>query len=304
MIRLTDTAQQRLEKYLQQMRACLRECETVDADEVQRDIIEHIEKELEGSAEPVSINQLDDVLRKLGSPSQWIPAEEVPQWKKATLRLRADAQNWPLAYVALGLFLLFLFSNLIPMRWGLLWPVRFWPVVLWGRFVQPMLLLTSFCLARAAIYKVDNLKMLGARRWLIYPPLVFFYVPLFLFILLLPGLTVFFRPLGWWESILAGTSPGFYSGTLYHIQRTGYLHGGEPFQILIRLSIWWAVLATVLLIWPGLLRVIFRPFADQFDRKWAGILFVIAISLLIACIGPELSQRMQGKYFIRRSLLR
>jgi len=76
MITLTDAAQKRLDEYLQQMRACLRGCETVDADEVQHDITEHIETELEGTAEAVSLNQLDDVLRRLGSPSQWIPPEE------------------------------------------------------------------------------------------------------------------------------------------------------------------------------------------------------------------------------------
>ena len=52
---LTDSAQNRLDKYLSEARTSLHTCTSVDADEVQRDIREHIETELAGLSEPVSL---------------------------------------------------------------------------------------------------------------------------------------------------------------------------------------------------------------------------------------------------------
>ncbi|MFQ6036921.1 MAG: hypothetical protein ACE5NM_13865, partial [Sedimentisphaerales bacterium] len=298
MIRLSDSAQKRLDKYLQQMRTCLHGCKTVDADEVQRDIIEHIERELEGAAEPVAINRLDEVLDRLGSPSQWVPPEEATWWRKATLRLRTDSENWPLAYVAFGLFLLFLFSNLIPIRWGLLWPVWFWPFILWQRFGWVILLLASFCLARALISRADDPKVLGAQRWLIYPPLIFVYIPIFLIILLWPVLTT----AGWhgygnW--MLKERTLGFYRWLDYRPYQIAYLPGIWWFRTVLGLALWWIVLAGMLLIWPGLMRVVFRPFADWFNRKWAGLLLVIAILLVILYAGTGLFM-MSGRYYFNR----
>ena len=40
---LTDSAQNRLDKYLSQARTSLKGCRSVDADEVQRDIRDHID---------------------------------------------------------------------------------------------------------------------------------------------------------------------------------------------------------------------------------------------------------------------
>jgi hypothetical protein len=303
MIRLTNAAQKRLDGYLQQMRACLRGCETVDADEVQRDITEHIETELEGMAEPVSVNQLDDVLGRLGSPSQWVPPEEATWWRKATFKLRRDAGNWPLAYVAFGLFLLFLLSNLIPIRWELLWPVRFWPLILWGRFGWVILLLASFCVARVALSTADSHDQLGARRWLIYPPLLFIYFPLCLVILLWPVLpTMGLSSFGNWT--LTGEKPVFYQGLYDTPYRFGHLYGIWQVQPMVGLALWWAVLAVVLLIWPKLVRIVFRPFADWFNRKWAGLLLVIAILLIIVCVGPELLSSVSGGRYLYRPSLR
>ncbi|MHC4657462.1 MAG: hypothetical protein ACYS91_20970 [Planctomycetota bacterium] len=41
MINLSDSAKKCLDKYLQQVRAHLRGCKKVDADEVERNVIEH-----------------------------------------------------------------------------------------------------------------------------------------------------------------------------------------------------------------------------------------------------------------------
>ena len=66
---LTDSAQNRLDSYLSQARASLKTCTSVDADEVERDIREHIETELESLSEPVSLKDLEAVL---GQPKERI----------------------------------------------------------------------------------------------------------------------------------------------------------------------------------------------------------------------------------------
>jgi len=297
MSRLTDAAQKRLDEYLQQVRACLQGCETVDADEVQRDITEHIETELTGTAEPVSVNQLDDVLRRLGSPSQWVPPEEATWWRKATLKLRRDAGNWPLAYAAFGIFLLFLLLYFVSVQYGFMWPTRFRPFFPWGRFAALILLLASFCVARAALSTADRAKELGARRWLIYPPLLLIYIPLCLIIFLWPALPpVWSRGFLSWAPVSA--RPLSFYEPVYHMP--GQLSYGRTIsgiRLAIELALWWAGLSVVLLIWPGLVRIIFRPFADWFNRKWATLLLLIAILLIIVCIGPgRLLTMSRGHY--------
>ncbi len=90
---LTDTAQNRLDKYLRQVRAYLRGSKSVDADEVEQNITDHIENELAGVAEPISPDALNEVLAKLGSPSQWVPEEELSWWRKVILRLRVEPED-------------------------------------------------------------------------------------------------------------------------------------------------------------------------------------------------------------------
>ena len=70
MINLTDNAKEHLDSYLQQVRGCLKDCSSVDADEVEQNIKEHIDCELQDSSEPISYDVLDDVLNKLGSPQR------------------------------------------------------------------------------------------------------------------------------------------------------------------------------------------------------------------------------------------
>ncbi|MHC4259984.1 MAG: hypothetical protein ACYSTF_06200 [Planctomycetota bacterium] len=160
MLELSDNAKKALEKYLQQVRACLRGCKTVDANEIEQNIMEHIEGECAAVAEPVTINDLNLVLDRLGSPRQWIPEEELPWWRKAILRLRTGPEDWRLAYISFALLLLI-----------------FW---------------LSFLIARAAIKEAEaQQEKLGAQKWLIYPPLIVMYVTSSLLILLWPWLYIF-----------------------------------------------------------------------------------------------------------------
>ena len=102
MINLSDSAKKCLDGYLQQVRTYLRGCKTVDADEVERNVIEHIESEFESATAAVSFEELDTVLQRLGSPRQWIPEEELPWWRKTIFRLRTGPEDWRLAYISLA----------------------------------------------------------------------------------------------------------------------------------------------------------------------------------------------------------
>ena len=82
MINLSDCAKKSLDRYLLQIRTYLRECKTINTDEVERNVLEHIESEFESATAAVSFEELGAVLQRLGSPRQWIPEEEIPWWRK------------------------------------------------------------------------------------------------------------------------------------------------------------------------------------------------------------------------------
>jgi hypothetical protein len=88
MIELTSPAQKHLDSYLGELRTTLAGCRSVDSFDVERDVMEHIEKSLSEAATPVDLSALSDVLERLGSPSQWIPEEELSWRRKAFVRLR------------------------------------------------------------------------------------------------------------------------------------------------------------------------------------------------------------------------
>ena len=248
MINLTDGAEKRLDKYLQEMRTCLRDCATVDADEVEQNITEHIENELAAAAEPVSLNNLNIVLEKLGSPSQWLPEEELPWWRKAILRLRTGPDDWRLAYISFGVFVLAFLAG----RMGLL-----------------VLLLLSFVLARAAVSEANSRQEeLGAQKWLIYPPLLSMYITAFLLILLWPCFYIAPRIVG-----LLQVSDETYA--LYSQAESLLLLG-------LIVGTYWVLLGVVFLIRPKLLSFLIRPFADKFTRTVARVVLLFGSGIALA----------------------
>ena len=98
MIGLSDNAKKTLEQYLQRVRAYLRWSKSIDAHEVEQNITEHIENELQGVTEPISLDALDPVLKRLGSPEQWIADQKISWWRKVILRLQAGPEHWRLAH--------------------------------------------------------------------------------------------------------------------------------------------------------------------------------------------------------------
>ena len=105
MTSLHPEAQHLLDRYLLQVRTALAGCRSIEPSEVERDILDHVEAEFPGRAGPVSRDELEPILQRLGSPDEWVPAEQAPWWRRAAHRLRYGPEDWRLAYLAFGLLL-------------------------------------------------------------------------------------------------------------------------------------------------------------------------------------------------------
>ncbi|HEX9986194.1 MAG TPA: hypothetical protein VGF69_23240 [Thermoanaerobaculia bacterium] len=159
MIDYTPSAQQRLDDYFGRLRRSLRRASPSEADDVEQSVREHIEVALAGAPAPVGGEQLAEVLDRLGAPDGWVPADDRSLVQRALRqvkdRLRFGPEEWRLAYVTFGLFLLALI--LMPVGIGF------------------FLMIASFVASRAYVdFMEAKQEAAGARRWLVYPPIGFF----------------------------------------------------------------------------------------------------------------------------------
>ncbi len=257
MITLSKSAKKSLEDYLRQARAYLRGSKSLDANEVEQNIAEHIENELEGAAEPVSCDTLDAVLEKLGSPQQWIPEEELPWWRKIILRLRSGSEDWRLAYLSLCLLVVgFLMLPYAP--------------------AGIVLILASFLVSRAALSEAVDPNELKAQKWFLYPSLIIVYV--FALLALLTWPLVLSIPLAeGYEHEFRESSSRFSNEIDYWIMAVSVILAG--------LGLWWCILAAAVLKPRKLLHVLFKPFAEKTRSKWAIRLLLIGLALIILSVG-------------------
>ena len=256
MITLSKNAERSLQDYLRQARAYLRGSKSVDADEVEQNITEHIESELEGAVEPVSRDVLDVVLKKLGRPQQWVPEEELPWWWRIIFRLRSGPEDWRLAYISLALLVT-----------GIL-TLPYVPVGI-------VLILAGFLASRAAVAEAGDTKELKAQKWLLYPSLIIVYVFVLLALLTWPLL---FLPLAdEYENTMIGSSSLFNNEIDYWIMAASVIVAG--------LGLWWSIVGAMLLKPRDQLRVIFDPFAERLRSKWAIRLLLVGLAMLIVSAG-------------------
>jgi hypothetical protein len=266
MVVLTQDAQSQLARYLRQMRTALRGHPSVDPDDIERDVLGHIDAELAGHHEPIVEHDLRRVLDRLGAPSQWVPAEELTPWWGVISSLRDGPEDWRLAY--LSLTLAFVGATLfLGNAW--LWPL-------------PLLLpIVAFFMARASLELLEHHEEpIGARRWLLYPVLLPWYAVLAVALLLWPlapvGGALNDIPLEEWA---VRSTPEWAWAIV-------------PASAALLLGLWWACLGLILRRSPAALRAAFRPFANAFDRRHgtrlalvgalvaaaAGIIFVIILN--------------------------
>lgn len=150
---LSGEARQHLDQYLQDMRASLRDSDREGIAEIEQDIRDHIDAELGERPSPVSAEELDAVLGRLGSPGQWA-AEAAPASRGTSV------EEW-FGYAAMALLL--------------------------AGFVVPPLIVVSWLIDRAALARLEQRgEAAGARRWLFYPPLVVFSIGIALLLLFWP----------------------------------------------------------------------------------------------------------------------
>lgn len=268
MISLTSEAQSRLDQYLREIRFALGGAKSVDAAEVERDVMEHIERELVDRPQPILLDDLLTALGALGSPSQWVPEDELPWWRRAILQLYRGPEDWRLAYLSLGLLLLGLISA------GAL------------LFVA---VLGSFVCARAALAAAEERnESLEARKWLIYPSLIVGY--LFLAVgLLLPaiGLGVLGDVLDEYEWVKGLEVLRGLQASEIELVVGGYL-------FVLGLSLTGTLVGAIVWRSPQLLRVVFRPFADHATRDWGARLTILsggtlAVVLLASALAVALA---------------
>ena len=238
---LTHDAQGDLNRYLSRVKNALRPHSTVDADEVERDIRGHIEAELSDAPSPVTAERLGSVLDRLGSPTQWVPADDLPEWRRVLIRLTAGPEDWRLAYLTLAL----LVGG--PLLGIIVGPRLF--------FATIPLFFASILLARAGLALLDEKgEPVGARRWLFYPPLVVVCSVIAFNVFLVPPMIaavatnqsgsrvlVEWLPAPFWFGLSLGTA--VVAGT------------------------WWMVLGLTLARFRRAVQWVFWPFANGFERR-------------------------------------
>jgi hypothetical protein len=256
MVTLSHDAQSYLQRYLRQLKAALRGHPSVDAGEVERDVLGHIEAELAGQQEPVGAASLRHVLDRLGTPDQWIPSEDLPAWRRTLNKMRAGPEDWRLAYLTFACFML---GPALFIGGPVLWPL------------PPVLGLASFVFARATVSLLaEHDEPVGARRWLIYPPLVFVYAAAALVLL------------GWPvpPTILGVTdTPVITEAVARPIPGPAWF--GATLLTLLTLGSWWVILGSLARRFTEAVRITFLPFADWFTRRHAAGLIVTGAVMAI-----------------------
>jgi hypothetical protein len=245
---LTPEAQAYLERYLRRVRSALRGHRSVDADDVERDVICHVSAELGQPADAVTTAQLRTVLERLGNPDQWISADELPLWRRVMLRLRTGPEDWRLPYITFAL-----------------WAIG--PVL--GRIV-PLFLIASFFTARATVALVDSEgDDLGARRWLVYPPLVISYM----------GTAV--ALMGWPMALTAGASEELLRvhPDLWSAIEPVWL--GVPGIFLSVAGLWWTIVGFVSIRIVPAIRNVFYPLANWFEPRHGRALMAVGFGLFV-----------------------
>lgn len=246
---LTPDAQFDLDRYLRQVRAALRSHPAVDADDVERDVRSHIESELQEAARPVTASELRAVLERLGSPGQWVPVDELPLWRRIAMQLQSGPEDWRLTYLTFACFIV----------GPLLGPIG------------PLFFFGSFFLARATLALLEERdEPAGARRWLIYPPLIVVYLALSVSLLVVPLLVLL--PMAGEPSVRPALEARL----------------GDPFwprlgaMAAVVAGLWWVAVGVGVAWFRQAVRAVFHPFAERFERRHAGglVLAGLVVALL------------------------
>ena len=181
MIELTLGAQQRLESYFAELRRVLVDDGKADPGDVERDIRDHIQTALADAGGPVDESRLDQVLRCLGAPAEWIDSPDRPWFAKPPKawlnsakqsvtekvhRFAAGPESYRLPYLSLMTLVVGLMLSLLSRGGAQGMPIFF------------VATLGAFVLARAALSIQPEQGPTKAQLWLMSPALLMVYIPL------------------------------------------------------------------------------------------------------------------------------
>lgn len=270
MIDLTPSARQRFDDYFQRLRHSLRRASPAEADDVEQSVREHIEVALAGVPAPVGGEQLAEVLDRLGAPDGWVPADDrsIAQRvvQQVTQRLRFGPEEWRLAYVTFGLFVLSLL--LLPVGIGF------------------FLLIASFLASRAYVDYMDTKQEEpGARRWLIYPPIGFLLAIATAFFVIGPAAPALAWGIGeeGFRELLAE------SGLRAPYHETQFVVGAA----VTALGTWWILASLIGMAFLPVIRYIFKPLLSRVRRAhFLGLTTIGALSVALGFVllRPWISQ--------------
>ena len=251
---LSLNAKECLDSYLKKVKARLKGAKSLDGKEIERDIQEHIERELESEAEPVGYEAVAGVVDRLGSPEQWVPDEELSWWRKILARLQNGPDDWRLAYICFGIFTL-----------GILIPP------LWVFFFLPL----SFYIARSTLSVAGGPEELGPQKKLIYPPLIVVYVALGL-ALLLWTVPAVIGPADGLEREMVGEGKTFDDDMPYWFTAWGVTFACS--------GLWWIILS-VILYNQRLVKWLIYPFGNIITQRKLTALLLAGICMIAIGLG-------------------
>lgn len=255
MIEMTPAARERLDSYLQRMRSELRGTRSVAADEVEESVREHIEVALAHTPGPVGAPEMIGVLDRLGPPERWVAEEDRSLWRQFASRLGDTPGEWRLAYLVFGLFLASL---------------------LLFQLIGPLLILPAMLASRAYVELArERSEPLGARRWLVYPPIAL--VLLFALFLLIIG-----PPL---RLLDYATSESF----AQMLDVPANMAAGPRFMAgagAVVFGAWWIVAGAFCAAFLRPIRFVFAPLVDNIHRRHFSVL--AGIGALVAAGGATL----------------
>jgi hypothetical protein len=278
MTRFTPEAQTCLEDYLADVRSAVAGHQSVSPDEIEQDVRDHVVAALEGTRGPIIAADVAAVLERLGPPNQWVADEPRSMWKylsdklkpvghKAVeqikalpgeayqagrgiaARVRDMSNDWRLAYLAFGLFVVGLIA---------------FPLF-------PAFLIGAYFAARADVALArERGETLGARRWLVYPPMAILSVALLLIIAIwpiAPAVALSHQiPRSLWPDV---------SGMM-HVSPGAVQPVSGLYLAIGTVSLWWCICSLIVLRFPNLPGVLFPPFGKCIRRQDATLLFLLA----------------------------
>lgn len=314
MIELTLGAQQRLDSYIEELRRVLGDDGKADPRDVERDVRDHIQTALASTSGPVDEPQLDQVLRSLGAPAEWVEHPDLPWYArspKAWLHPAKEYASEKIHHFAAGPESYRMpYLSLLTLGLGLILGLLSGDDET-GLAICLVAALGAFVLARAAIAIQPKESLPNGQKWLLSPALLTVYLPLLIVIVSWPvvvgGILVAQSPLTKLTQaelnrirLLEQKASGItlldsqghpvvqdydsrivLSNALIHElkkeQQDLLSELGYP---LILVLLWWFVLGVLSLSMPNTVRTIFAPFSPRAVRR--SMVGIAALSTLVS----------------------